>query len=1155
MRTTPSPAATAGRTLARVLKAVLSLLVLAVAVAGLPLLLAWATPAIWAATHDDLTHLLDRQDTGSVFLLLLAAVGWIGWLQFTFCAVRELIAQVRGRTWHAPRGMGASQRAAALLIGSILVLLPTSSALASDAQAAPATTATRVPGQAQAQQATETEQAQAPAARTPESRTTYTVRETRPAESLWGIAEKELGDGERWREIADLNEGRTMADGHVFRANSFLQPGWKLQMPETAAAAGGVRTQLGDSAPAAGERDGHVVTVHSGDYLSKIAEEELGDGNAWPQLFEASRGKPQPHGLPEIADPDVVYAGQQVTVPGAETDQPPQDRGQGEESGSQETAPPATRNPDGTQKPGDGTGDAQAPVPSQSAAPAPQSSQPTAPSSRPAEQPGQEDSPSASATPEPSASASSVASPPASAEPSGSAASSPTTEAPETPATSPASSPLNLRIVLGAGALLAAAITGALALRRTLQRRRRKPGEKIAIASQTSPAEAQLAAAAEPGGAARLDVPLRTLAHHVAQQGENAVLPPLRAARIGARTVEVLPADLAQEPVAPFTSGQGGWWALPSDAVLLDEDSARDVPAPYPALVTIGSTEAGDLLLLNLVGLPALLLDGNPVHITEMCTSLALELGMSPWASEVEVVTVGFGDDLPQLLPTARIAHMRQPAHALRDLSERLLEAHQMPENQHQPYLVLCATSLDEDTAWQFADVIDRAGTVPVTLIAPASTAAARFPEAEILNASLSEPQTLDYADTDITLQRLEHSAYLQITTALKVSGQPSHPAEGPWQDIPDELDSMQPEQVSPADPTVPTPAAAPIPSRTAATEVSGEVFPALLAASTDPSGLRLLSPAAPPSGLSDDAGPDTEPVAPSVPASPSAADSTDAAETAGADGLAAAVEEPAAAEAEECEAHDLHAPEIRVLGPVEVTGVDSTGHGPRMAQLAALLYFRPGRSADVLCSDMDPVSPWSTATLNARMQGLRSSLGSDPSGNVYVPRRKSGEDPYRLTASVRCDWTRFLQLVERALPQGPSGLPDLEKALTLVRGKPFGGRPLPWAEPYQQEMITRIIDVAHTVATYRIPAGPHHDLNAARRAVSTGLDVDDTAELLYRAWMRLEAARGNRSGLHTAITRVQQVNRALDCSLEMETTQLIDELLNQPGTTVRKAL
>ncbi len=74
MRTTHSPAAAAARTLGRVLKSVLTLLVLAAAACGLPLLLAWATPVIWAATRDDLAHLLDRQDTGSVFLLLLVAV-------------------------------------------------------------------------------------------------------------------------------------------------------------------------------------------------------------------------------------------------------------------------------------------------------------------------------------------------------------------------------------------------------------------------------------------------------------------------------------------------------------------------------------------------------------------------------------------------------------------------------------------------------------------------------------------------------------------------------------------------------------------------------------------------------------------------------------------------------------------------------------------------------------------------------------------------------------------------------------------------------------------------------------------------------------------------------------------------------------------------
>lgn len=240
--------AAARRALGRLFTAVLSLLVLAATIAGLPLLPAWAGPAIWAASHDDLSHLLDRQDTGAVFVLLLVAVGWIGWAQFAFCTVRELIAQLRGRTWHAPPGMGASQRAAALLIGSILVLLPASSALALDAQAAPAATAAHIPGHPQAPTPAKTEQAALASASTTASHASYTVREMRPAESLWGIAEKELGDGERWREIADLNEGRTMADGTTFRANSFLQPGWQLKMPGTSTERGGPRTQWGEAA-------------------------------------------------------------------------------------------------------------------------------------------------------------------------------------------------------------------------------------------------------------------------------------------------------------------------------------------------------------------------------------------------------------------------------------------------------------------------------------------------------------------------------------------------------------------------------------------------------------------------------------------------------------------------------------------------------------------------------------------------------------------------------------------------------------------------------------------------------------------------------------------------------------------------------------------
>ncbi|MFF3148152.1 LysM peptidoglycan-binding domain-containing protein, partial [Streptomyces sp. NPDC057927] len=185
-----------------------------------------------------------------------------------------LLAQLRGRTWHAPRGLGASHRAAAVLIGSILVLLPTGSALATPASAIPAQSASRLLSHAsrsrqQTAHPSTPDHAAAASSQKADPGSTYTVQDSRPAESLWSIAERQLGNGERWREIAALNEGRTMADGQVFKANSFLQPGWQLEMPDAAGSAGGVRTQLVDGAGTAAGESKHVVTVRSGDYLSK----------------------------------------------------------------------------------------------------------------------------------------------------------------------------------------------------------------------------------------------------------------------------------------------------------------------------------------------------------------------------------------------------------------------------------------------------------------------------------------------------------------------------------------------------------------------------------------------------------------------------------------------------------------------------------------------------------------------------------------------------------------------------------------------------------------------------------------------------------------------------------------------------------------------
>ncbi|PWJ02564.1 hypothetical protein DKG34_37805 [Streptomyces sp. NWU49] len=774
--------------------------------------------------------------------------------------------------------------------------------------------------------------------------------------------------------------------------------------------------------------------------------------------------------------------------------------------------------------------------------------------------------------------------PAATASPSASA--SPTAPATDQPAAPTYRRP-SLHTVLGLVALLAAAVTGLFTARIWLRRRRAARATTTTTAhtpmTGAQPAADAAADGADTTGVARLDTALRTLAHHLTHSGERE-LPPLRAARLTPDTVAVLPDDPRHAPQPPFTAGHHGWWELDAGAALLEEETAHTVLAPYPALTALGTTPTDTdgpdaLLLIDLARPPALLLDGDPPQITEVLTALALELITSPWSADTALVTIGFGEDLPQLTPSPRVTYLPQAADALREMSQRLLEARQMPHPHYRPHLLMSAHPLPADLVADLTALIDKAAPLPLTLIAPAHTATPLLPHAPVLNASLHKPQHIDYLDTAVTVQRLTPTAYQRITAALRTgtSSVPQDPHRAdplprhtprpaplvPHHSIGPALQTDSMPRSGPAAPEEQTAGPAPLPAPTSSVRGTGpdrghaaqsthgnepqsersheddEVFPALRAAASQP-----VPP--PPTAfrtsttIKDDA----------RPCRPTALRArTASAPHAGNEGTATTD----APSSRQCTAPDqdqhTHGPEIRVLGPVEVTGVHPSGHGPRIAQLAALLYFKPGRSADEVCADMDPANPWTLSTLNARLHGLRRALGDDPTGQPYVPRRTSADTPYHLSPHIRCDWTRFLHLTQTAQNLGPDGLPELEEALALVRGTPFGPRCLPWAEPYQQEMITRIVETAHTVATHRTPTGPHHDLSAAREAVATALDVDDTAEILYRDWMKIEAAASNRPGLHTVISRLQQVTRALNCPLEPETEHLVGQLLNTTPT------
>src|SRR6185503_18227215 len=71
---------------------------------------------------------------------------------------------------------------------------------------------------------------------------------------------------------------------------------------------GGSSTAPAASEPAGTSGSGRTYVVVNGDSLSKIAKREYGDASKWRTIYEANRDL--------IKDPDLIYPGQELKVPG-----------------------------------------------------------------------------------------------------------------------------------------------------------------------------------------------------------------------------------------------------------------------------------------------------------------------------------------------------------------------------------------------------------------------------------------------------------------------------------------------------------------------------------------------------------------------------------------------------------------------------------------------------------------------------------------------------------------------------------------------------------------------------------------------------------------------------------------------------------------------
>jgi len=177
-----------------------------------------------------------------------------------------------------------------------------------------------------------------------------------------------------------------------------------------------------------------------------------------------------------------------------------------------------------------------------------------------------------------------------------------------------------------------------------------------ARSASAASAEVALRLGADEPSTRMLDTALRYLSQMLASQGR--ALPTVFAAHVGRHNLDLWvagdqEAPAGQEAPAPWMAvGDGRVWRLPLAAAPgLDPDQATEAPAPYPGLVSIGTDDTGRVLvdLESAQGLIAI--TGEPHLVQAVQAAMAVELVTNRWSGPVDITLVGFGADLAALAP------------------------------------------------------------------------------------------------------------------------------------------------------------------------------------------------------------------------------------------------------------------------------------------------------------------------------------------------------------------------------------------------------------------------------------------------------------------------------------------------------------------------
>jgi nucleoid-associated protein YgaU/DNA-binding SARP family transcriptional activator len=182
-----------------------------------------------------------------VLIKVLAVVVWVAWAQLAWALVAESVALFQGRTARPARVWPGAQLMARRLVASAALVVSSFGSVrtASAAPLAPLQEVEEVadpalyttsappdlgPGSHPGVQAVPSVGVADRVAPAP----TEQVYEVQRGDTFWGLAERFMGSGMRWREIRDRNVGRAVAPGRVLTmGEDHLDAGWRILIPSS----------------------------------------------------------------------------------------------------------------------------------------------------------------------------------------------------------------------------------------------------------------------------------------------------------------------------------------------------------------------------------------------------------------------------------------------------------------------------------------------------------------------------------------------------------------------------------------------------------------------------------------------------------------------------------------------------------------------------------------------------------------------------------------------------------------------------------------------------------------------------------------------------------------------------------------------------------